>query len=135
MREHSPEDVFLIGFTTYAGEVTAASQWEAPAERKIVRPALKGSWEKVFHETQIPAFLLSLHEATISQLLNEPLLERAIGVIYRPETELGSHYFHSQLSKQFDALVHLDRTRALIPFERTSVWVAGEVPETYPFAV
>jgi erythromycin esterase-like protein len=134
-RERFSDDVFLIGFTTYSGEVTAASQWEAPAERKIVRPALTASYEAVFHQTKIPAFLLSLRNGGVIQALNTPLLERAIGVIYRPETERLSHYFHSRMPGQFDAVIHMDRTMALIPFERTSMWEAGEVPETYPFAV
>jgi erythromycin esterase-like protein len=62
MQERLADEVFLIGFTTYSGEVTAASQWEAPAERKIVRPALEGSYEALFHQTGIPAFLLSLRD-------------------------------------------------------------------------
>jgi erythromycin esterase-like protein len=135
VRERFGQDVFLIGFTTYSGEVTAASQWEAPAERKIVRSALAGSYEALFHQTGIPAFLLSLHSSSAIQALNKPLLERAIGVIYRPETERMSHYFHCRMSGQFDAVIHIDRTMALIPFERTVAWEAGEVPETYPFAV
>ncbi|WP_263419466.1 erythromycin esterase family protein [Terriglobus albidus] len=135
MREHDADDVFLIGFTTYSGEVTAASQWDGPAERKIVRPALKGSFEALFHETGISGFLLSLHDEHVSRLLDEPHLERAIGVIYRPETERVSHYFHSRLSRQFDAVIHMDRTMALIPFELASRSETGEVPETYPFAL
>lgn len=134
-RERFGNDVFSIGFTTYSGEVTAASQWEAPAERKIVRPALNASYEALFHQTEIPAFLLSLRIGGVIPDLNAPLLERAMGVIYRPETERLSHYFHSRLPAQFDAVVHIDRTMALIPFERTGAWEAGELPETYPFAV
>jgi erythromycin esterase-like protein len=135
IRERFDGDVFLIGFTTHSGEVTAASQWEAQAERKIVRPALTESYEALFHETGIPVFLLSLRDSSVTRYLNEPLLERAIGVIYRPETERISHYFRCRISAQFDAVIHIDRTMALIPFERNSVWEAGEVPETYPFAV
>jgi erythromycin esterase-like protein len=135
MRERFEEDAFLIGFTTHSGEVTAASQWEAPAERKIVRPALEGSYEALFHHTGISAFLLPLHDDDVARDLGKPLLERAIGVIYRPETERLSHYLHSRMPSQFDAVIHIDRTIALIPFERTSAWEAGEVPETYPFAV
>src|SRR6266513_557271 len=85
MRERFDEDVFLIGFTTHSGEVTAASQWEAPAERKVVRPALEGSYEALFHQTGISAFLLPLHDNDVTRVLGKPLLERAIGVIYRPE--------------------------------------------------
>ena len=135
MRERFSSDVFLIGFTTHSGEVTAASEWGAPAERKIVRPALKASYETLFHQTEIPAFLLSLRNGGVIHVLDTPRLERAIGVIYRPETERLSHYFRSRMPGQFDAVIHMDRTMALIPFERTSNWEAGEVPETYPFAV
>jgi erythromycin esterase-like protein len=127
-------EVYSVGFTTHSGEVTAASQWDALAERKIIRPALTGSYEALFHETRIPAFLLSLR-GSVAGVLHTPLLERAIGVIYRPESERMSHYFQCRLPSQFDAIIHIDRTKALIPFERTSAWEAGEVPETYPFAV
>jgi erythromycin esterase-like protein len=132
IRERFDQDVFLIGFTTHSGEVTAASDWDAPAERKTVRPALDGSYEALFHQTGIPAFLLALHDEEVMRVLNRPLLERAIGVIYRPATERFSHYFQSRMPRQFDAVIHINRTRALIPFERTSAWEAGE---TYPFAV
>lgn len=67
--------------------------------------------------------------------LREPRLERAIGVIYRPETERASHYFHARLPDQFDALIHFDETRAVEPLERTGEWEKGEVPETFPFGV
>jgi erythromycin esterase-like protein len=83
----------------------------------------------------IPAFLLSLREGSVAQALNQPLIERAIGVIYRPETERVSHYFRRRMPGQFDAVIHIDRTMPLIPFERTGTWEAGELPETYPFAV
>jgi erythromycin esterase-like protein len=127
-------NVFSLGFTTYSGEVTAASQWEGSAERKAIRPALERSYEALFHKTGIPAFLLRL-DGNVADILPTPLLERAIGVIYRPESERVSHYFQCRLPGQFDAVIHIDRTMALIPFERTSVWEAGEVPETYPFAL
>jgi erythromycin esterase-like protein len=134
-REQFGAATFLIGFTTYSGEVTAASEWDAPAERKRVRLALDGSYEALFHQTRIPAFLLLLRDARIRAVLRGPLLERAIGVIYLPQTERLSHYFECRLPDQFDAIIHIDRTKALIPFERTSTWEAGETPETYPFAV
>jgi erythromycin esterase-like protein len=135
-RERYGNVATLVGFTTYTGTVTAASNWDAPAERKRVRPALDGSYEALFHATEIPNFLLPLRGATwISGALNEERLERAIGVIYLPETERMSHYFNARLSNQFDAVVHMDQTRAVEPLERTSQWEAGEFPETYPFAV
>lgn len=134
-RERAGEDVFAIGFTTHAGEVTAASNWDEAAERKRVRPALQGSYEEMFHGTGIPAFLLPLQDQIVRKILAPPRLERAIGVIYRPETERASHYFRASLPQQFDAVIHLDRTRALVPFERTAAWTTGELPETDPYAV
>jgi erythromycin esterase-like protein len=135
-RERYGNVATLVGFTTYTGTVTAASNWDAPAERKRVRPALDGSYEALFHATEIPNFLLPLRGATwISGALNEERLERAIGVIYLPETERISHYFSARLANQFDAVIHMDQTRAVEPLERTSQWEAGEFPETYPFAV
>lgn len=122
----------LIGFTTYAGTVTAASDWGARVERKTVRPALAGSYEEFFHRLGVGRFSLMLDEPAIRAACKGPLLERAIGVIYRPETERQSHYFQSSLADQFDIVVHIDRTRAVEPLERTASWERGEVPETYP---
>jgi erythromycin esterase-like protein/predicted phosphoribosyltransferase len=133
VRERYGDDSRLIGFTTHTGTVTAASEWGGIAERKVVRPALNGSVEELFHETGRPAFLVS---AMISRDAAEPLdvvrLGRAIGVIYLPATERQSHYYHVRPAEQFDAIIHIDRTRALEPLEVTSHWVAGETPETYP---
>jgi erythromycin esterase-like protein/predicted phosphoribosyltransferase len=133
VRERYGDESRLIGFSTYAGTVTAASEWGSVAERKAVRPALNGSIEELLHETGRSAFLVSAH---ISPEAAEPLsvvrLGRAIGVIYRPETERQSHYFHVRPADQFDAMIHIDSTRALEPLEPTSRWIAGETPETYP---
>jgi erythromycin esterase-like protein/predicted phosphoribosyltransferase len=129
VRERHGAHALLVGFTTYTGTVTAASDWGAPAERKLVRRALGGSWEELFHEKGVPAFLLDPSE------VHGRRLERAIGVVYRPVTERISHYFHARLSQQFDLVVHVDETSAVEPLERTSEWVAGELPETYPAGV
>lgn len=134
-RERWGEDVFSLGFTTYEGTVTAASSWDAPAERKRVRPAIPHSYERLFHELGEERFLLDLRTESTARVLAEPRLERAIGVIYRPETERASHYFSARLAEQFDAVVHIDRTRAVEPLERTAGWEAGEPPETYPSAL
>ncbi|MFY9919631.1 MAG: erythromycin esterase family protein [Mycobacterium sp.] len=132
-REHYGEASRLIGFTTYTGTVTAASEWGGVAERKTVRPALNGSVEELFHESGRAAFLVS---PMISRAAAEPMdtvrLGRAIGVIYLPATERQSHYYHVRTGEQFDAVIHIDDTRALEPLETTSLWVAGETPETYP---
>jgi len=132
-RERFGERVFGIGFSTYSGTVTAAHDWGDPAECRRVRPGLPGSYEELFHATEVPRFWLNLREANAAtKLLRERRLQRAIGVIYRPETERWSHYFDACLPEQFDALIHLDETRALEPLERNSEWVRGELPETYP---
>jgi erythromycin esterase-like protein len=136
VRQRRGEDCALIGFTTFTGTVTAASDWGGPAERKNVRPARAGSYESLFHDIGMPAFLLTLPaNSRVAQGLREPMLERAIGVIYRPESELASHYFHARLSDQFDAVIHFDQTRAVEPLERTGEWEVGEPAETFPSGV
>jgi erythromycin esterase-like protein len=136
MRERHARDVVLVGLTTYTGTVTAASEWGGDAERKRVRPALPDSYETLLHATGIPAFLLCpLGTSGSGRALREPRLQRAIGVIYRPETERSSHWFAACVSQQFDALVHIDVTRAVEPLERTGTWELGEPPETYPTAL
>lgn len=136
VRERYSDAAFLLGFTTYSGEVTAATNWDEPAQRKIVRRALPNSIESLFHETGLGDFLLLLHEKPIRDALSCSLLQRAIGVIYRPETERVSHYFEARLAEQFDAVIHIDRTLALIPLEASVPWHEGEeVPETYPSSV
>ena len=123
----------LVGLTTYTGTVTAASEWDGPAHRKHVRPALPGSYERLFHDAQIPRFLLALRtDPELASALSTPRLERAIGVLYLPETERRSHYFHARLSQQFDFVLHFDETRAVEPLERSAQWEAGEVAETFP---
>ncbi len=134
-RERWPGEVALVGFTTYEGTVTAAATWDAPAERREVRPALPESYEALFHELGEPGFLLDLTRGAAAESLRGPLLERAIGVVYRPETERVSHYFEADLAAQLDFVVHIDETRAVEPLERTAGWQLGEPPETYPSAL
>jgi len=136
VRERYGRDAVLIGFSTYTGTVTAASDWGASAELKRVRPALPESYEALFHNTGLPRFLLNLRDGgEIVTELRKPRLERAIGVIYRPDTERMSHYFRARLSEQFDAVIHIDETRAVEPLERTAQWETDEVPETFPSAL
>ena len=132
VRESYASECILIGFTTYTGTVTAASDWGGPAERKRVRPALPQSYEGLFHSSGQSRFLLNLREHGLSHSLAEPLLERAIGVVYLPESEFASHYFYASLPRQFDAVLHFDQTRAVEPLERTSEWRLGEPAETFP---
>ena len=130
---HGDDAAYLIGFSTHTGTVTAASDWGDPAERKVVRPGRDDSYEGLFHATGVPRFWLDLRDDTaLARVLATSRLERAIGVIYRPETERMSHYFHAQLPDQFDALIHIDETHALEPLERTAVWETGEPADTYP---
>ena len=108
-----------VRFTTHHGTVTAASDWNGPAERKRVRPALAGSYEEMFHDTAIPQFLLTWREGdTTTEGLRDRKLERAIGVVYLPETERMSHYFWARLRDQFDVVLHFDKTRAVEPLAR-----------------
>lgn len=133
VRQRYGRDAVLVGLTTYRGTVTAASSWGAPAERKRVRPGLSGSYEALFHDTAMPSFLLTLRDdGKVVTALRKRLLERAIGVIYLPETERLSHYFYARLPDQFDAVLHFDETRALEPLDSTTHWERGEVPETFP---
>ena len=126
-------DTVLIGFSTYHGTVTAAPDWDGPAERMRVRPGLPGSVEALFHDTGVPAFVLPLRElGEAAGALAEPRLMRAIGVVYAHATERRSHYYRVRLPRQFDAVIHIDETRALEPMERTASWEHGELPETYP---
>ncbi|MBR0665497.1 hypothetical protein GXW71_14135 [Roseomonas hellenica] len=133
IREKHGREAFLIGFTTHHGTVTAASHWGGRAERKTVRPALAQSHEALLHAVGPDRFHLDLRGD--GEAFPQRLLERAIGVIYRPETERLSHYFHADLAGQFDAVLHFDETRAVEPLERTSEWDSGELAETYPFGL
>jgi erythromycin esterase-like protein len=138
VRERHGADAFLIGMSTDHGAVSAASDWGAPVERKRVRPGLPGSYEQAFHVAGLPApaFLLDLHaDDRVIEALRQPRLQRAIGVIYRPQTERLSHYFSARLADQFDLVVHIDETHALRPLDLDSGWEEGELPDTYPSGV
>jgi erythromycin esterase-like protein len=136
MRERHGQDAVLVGFSTYAGTVTAASDWDAPAERKRVRPGLPGSYEALFHTLSVPDFLLPIRGSEgAAEALAPPRLQRAIGVVYRPGTERQSHYFTARVTEQFDAVLHFDETTAVEPLDLTQGWQAGEPPETYPTGI
>jgi erythromycin esterase-like protein len=132
-RERWHAEALSVGFTTHTGTVTAATDWDTPPHRRHVRPSLAGSYERLFHEAGIQRFLLDLRgDLDLAAALSKARLERAIGVLYLPETERRSHYFHARLAEQFDFVIHIDETRAVEPLERTALWEAGEVAETYP---
>ncbi len=135
-RERYGSDAVLIGFSTYRGSVTAASDWGGAAARKHVRPGLPGSYEHLFHESGLRhALLLLRRNERLAAPLQGSRLQRAIGVVYLPETERISHYFNARLLSQFDAMIHIDETRALEPLERGASWTPDELPETYPSGV
>jgi protein-L-isoaspartate(D-aspartate) O-methyltransferase len=126
---------YSIGFGTNTGTVAAASNWDEPMQVKIVRPALAGSYERLCHETGDPRFLLPLGRsgpAVFSAGLMQSRLERAIGVIYRPETELQSHYFEAVLPRQFDEYIWFDETSAVTPLQTKEL---KGLPDTYPFGL
>ncbi|MFN3322708.1 MAG: erythromycin esterase family protein [Bryobacteraceae bacterium] len=136
VRERHTRDVFTTGFSTYTGTVTAASRWGGPAETMKLRPAMPGSYEALFHRLRLPRFLLSMrHDGESLLHLSDPRLERAIGVIYRPESERISHYFQAVLRDQFDAVLHFDETRSVEPLDRPVVTVPGGEAETFPWGV
>lgn len=132
-RDRWGADAMLVGFSTHHGTVTAASEWDGIAERKRVRPGLEGSYEDLFHEVGEQRFWLPLRgNAALGELLKDRRLQRAIGVIYLPKSERMSHYFHTRLPDQFDAMIHVDETRAVEPLVPEPEWHAGEPAETYP---
>jgi erythromycin esterase-like protein len=133
-QRHGPEQCCLLGYTTHAGTVTAASEWEQPAERKNVLPSLEDSVENLMHRAGHD-FLLPLRgNAELQKQLGQRL-ERAIGVIYLPQSERISHYFRSEPARQFDALIHFDTTRAVRPMDAPAEMLHEETPETYPTGI
>jgi len=135
VREEHGDDAYLLGFGTDHGTVAAATDWDGEMEIKSVRPSHSESYERLCHDSGVPAFLLPLREPKRSEVREElepPRLERAIGVIYRPETELQSHYFQAALPWQFDEYGWFDETRAVTPLGGEEV---HGMPETYPFGL
>ncbi|HST08277.1 MAG TPA: erythromycin esterase family protein, partial [Gemmatimonadaceae bacterium] len=136
VRQKYADDAVLVGFTTYEGTVTAARDWDDPGEKRRVQPALPDSYELGFHEAGIPCFFLDLRDGAADiELMRGPRLERAIGVVYRPETERVSHYFLADMRRQFDAVFHFDETRAVEPLEKPERWHDIEPPETFPSGI
>ena len=129
------DETGLIGFTTYTGTVTATSNWNETAQTKNVRPRLKDSYESLFHQTEISNFFLDLQNEETQNSLPNSSLERAVGVIYRPETERLSHYFHRNLSKQSDGVIYFDKTNAVKPLDKIPAKTHEDAPETFPEGV
>lgn len=123
-RKEFRDKAYLVGFGTHGGTVAAASEWGGPMEVKTVRPALPNSYEQLRHATGLPRFMLGLRsrgDLCGPTGLGKPRLERAIGVIYRPETEFASHYFQANLPQQFDEYVWFDETHAVTPLETAEI--------------
>jgi erythromycin esterase-like protein len=133
MRQKYPSEVFLLGFTTYSGYVTAASEWGAMTKRKSVNPSLEASYEGLFHQLRLSRFMYIIkNNMALQKVLPLRRLERAIGVVYLPQSERRSHYFYADLANQFDALIHIDTTNALAPLENIASLSENEAPETFP---
>lgn len=121
--QHGIHNTYLIGFSTYQGSVTAAYDWDRLAEHKVVNKGLPGSYEELFHQLKYKNFILNLNRyKEIEHYLHIPRLQRAIGVIYRPETERMSHYYFTRLPYQFNSIIHLDETTGVQPLDANSKW-------------
>lgn len=132
IRERFNEDAFLVGLFTHSGTVAAASDWGGQLGKKNIPPSLTESYEHLFHRSEIPSFYLILRNNEQLSFLEREHLQRAIGIIYKPENERESHYFSASLNKQFDAIIHFDRTIAVSPLDRNAGWEEGEpLPDTY----
>jgi len=132
------DQAYIVGFGTDHGTVAAASSWGEPMKRMRVVPACDRSYERLCHDTNIAAFALHLRNPrrrALREELTPQRLERAIGVVYRPETELQSHYFYASLPQQFDEYLWFDETRAVRPLEEAPRMRSNEIPDTYPFGV
>uniref|UniRef100_A0A914E125 Erythromycin esterase n=1 Tax=Acrobeloides nanus TaxID=290746 RepID=A0A914E125_9BILA len=134
VKERFGDQAALIGFGTHTGTVAAASNWGGPMQVKKVVPSREDSYEWLCHNTQKSRFLLDLtKDKSLNKHLSDPRMERFIGVVYKPETELMSHYSHASLPQQFDAYVWFDETKAVTPLAPSMI-KSGE-PETYPFGL
>jgi erythromycin esterase-like protein len=134
-REEFGNGAYAIGFGTHSGTVAAASDWDGPMEVKPVLPSLDQSYERLCHESGHQRFMLPLRGRSADKVrikLTKPRLERAIGVIYRPETELASHYFQAVLPAQFDEYIWFDESRAVTPFDTKEL---KGLPDPYPFGL
>ena len=134
-REEYGDAAALIGFGTASGTVTAASEWNAPTETKDIRPPRAQSCEALCHSVDYERFLWDfekIHSPDFQRIVQDPMLQRYIGVIYRPETERASHYSYATLSDQYDAFVWFDKTQAVTPL---ATLTNSKEDETYPFAL
>ena len=116
VKQHYKDESFSLGFSTYTGTVLAANDWGDEPECKQVNPGWEDSYEELFHNTHCKNLVLCIrHNPELQEIFSSERLQRAIGVIYRPQTERYSHYYNARLHPQFDALIHLDTTQAIKP--------------------
>lgn len=133
-QRHETDGVVLIGFSTYRGSVIAGDEWDAPMRRMDVPPGQNGSWEDVLHRAVGADSLLLLDQFREDIQFAEPRGHRAIGVVYHPDYEHWGNYVPTRLSQRYDALLYLDKTRALHPLH-LEPHDRGEPPDTYPWAM
>jgi erythromycin esterase-like protein len=133
-REAFGQEAYLVGFGTDHGTVGAASGWNQPMKVMQINPSHRDSYEYLCHQTEIDDFILPLRDATrkLRETLSEPRMERAIGVVYSPETEIQSHYFYADLPRQFDEYIWFDKTNAVTPLSQEMTMA---YPRTFPFGV
>ncbi|KAJ3030144.1 hypothetical protein HDV00_009087 [Rhizophlyctis rosea] len=142
--------VYNVGFLCNIGSVTAADEWDSPAQRMTLNPSLRDSVEDILYDAcgrNLPNFLLIMKtkdegkkrdlDAEMTRLLQKPLLQRYVGVLYKPDTERWSHYSKSELANQFDATVYLHVTTGINPLDKTNHFPDADenVPDTFPFAL
>lgn len=135
-RERFGAEAALIGFSTGHGTVAAASEWGGPMQVMRVNPSRPGSHERLCHDTGLGRFLIDFRPGVGEALrtaLDGPRPERFIGVIYRPDSEVLSHYADAVLPRQFDGWVWFDETTALTPLGPAHV--SPGIPDTFPFGL
>jgi len=134
MRQRHPREVMLIGMTTHTGAVRCAHEWDGQSMPDLVQPSLAGSWEAAFHEVGLPRFYVTA--AALARASGGPAerLHRAIGLVYRPDTERSSHYYQARLAEQYDLVIHVDTTHAVKLFDVTTPFepLVDGLPETFP---
>ena len=140
LRQRHPDEVQLVGFTTHHGSVECASDWDEPPHRERVRPSLPGSWEELFHDCGMERFVVVASALRRAVGERAERLHRAIGVIYRPDSERRSHYYHARIADQYDLVVHVDETHAVQPIDRADDSLSAcethdDLPETYPSGI
>jgi erythromycin esterase-like protein len=131
LRDRFPDDTQLVGFTTDHGTVECATDWDEPPHRERVRPAIPGSWEELFHESHVERFFVTAAELARTVGESAERLHRAIGVVYRPETERRSHYYHARLAQQYDVVIHIDETHAVHPLDEDRTLDQAHVPAAH----